>query len=67
MQPQELSYTMPFHGNNNIVLLTDDGRTKPKPKQPGKSLPEPAEHKCLVRACLGKKTISTVVSILIIN
>ncbi len=43
--------------------VPDDGRTKPKPrKERGASHQESSEHKCLVRASLGNKKISTVVS-----
>lgn len=38
----------------------DDGRTKPEPRKG--NLPEPQEYKCLIRANLGNKKISTVVS-----
>lgn len=40
--------------------LLDDGRTKPEPRKG--NLPEPQEYKCLIRANLGNKKISTVVS-----
>ena len=42
-----------------IILFVDDGRTKPEPRKG--HLPEPHEYKCLVRAQLANKKISTVV------
>ena len=45
--------------------FVDDGRTKPKPrKERGGASQEPTEHKCLIRAQLGSKKITTVVSVL---
>lgn len=38
----------------------DDGRTKPEPRKG--NLPEPQEYKCLIRANLGNKKISTVIN-----
>ena len=40
-----------------------DGHTKPKPRKG--QLPEPTEYKCLIRAALGNKKISTVVSMFV--
>lgn len=40
-------------------IHVDDGRTKPRPRDGG--LHEPNEYKCLLRATLGNKKISTVV------
>lgn len=48
---------------SNGLICTDDGRTKPKPREGRPQLAEPAEYKCLVRAGLGGKKISTVVFI----
>ena len=45
-----------------IYVLSDDGHTKPQPRKG--SLPDPTEYKCLVRASLANKKISTVVSII---
>ena len=45
---------------SNISCFSDDGRTKPEPRKG--NLPEPQEYKCLVRATLANKKISTVVS-----
>lgn len=45
-----------------LFSLLDDGRTKPKPREGRKPLPEPSEYMCLMRATLRKKKISTVVS-----
>jgi len=44
------------------MLASDDGRTKPKPREGRPQPPEPTEHKCLIRVVLGNKKISTVVS-----
>lgn len=44
------------------MLLLDDGRTKPTPRDGKKPLPEPSEYMCLMRATLRNKKISTVVS-----
>lgn len=44
------------------MLILDDGRTKPKPREGRPQPPEPTEHKCLIRVVLGNKKISTVVS-----
>ena len=58
----------------NVFLASDNGRTKPHPKQKKKgkkaarasprkaASPEPEENLCLLRASNGKKHISTVVS-----
>ena len=46
-----------------IYILSDDGHTKPQPRKG--SLPDPTEYKCLVRASLANKKISTVVSIIV--
>ena len=45
---------------SNISCFSDNGRTKPVPRKG--NLPEPQEYKCLVRATLANKKISTVVS-----
>lgn len=45
----------------NLCCLSGDGHTKPKPRRG--NLPEPSEYKCLIRATLGNKKLSTVVSI----
>ncbi|KAI0215224.1 Signal recognition particle 14 kDa protein [Lamellibrachia satsuma] len=47
-------------GSLNITMKKYDGRTKPKP-QDG-HIPEAAEHKCLIRATVANKKLSTVVS-----
>lgn len=44
-----------------LCCLSGDGHTKPKPRRG--NLPEPTEYKCLIRATLGNKKLSTVVSI----
>lgn len=44
-----------------VGVISDDGRTKPKPR-PGKPpLPESQEHMCLVRAKSRTKKIATVI------
>ena len=48
---------------DNVCFIPDDGRTKPEPRKGRPSLPEPSEYKCLMRATLGKKKISTIVSL----
>lgn len=48
----------------NIVLFSDDGRKRPKPRQGREPLPEPTEYYCLLRATCKSKKISTVVSTL---
>ena len=45
-----------------FMLISDDGRTKPKPREGRPQPAEPTEHKCLIRVVLGNKKISTVVS-----
>ena len=45
-----------------VSLVADDGRTKPKPRSGRSQSADPTEHKCLIRACLGNKKLSTVVS-----
>lgn len=48
-----------------VTMKRYDGRTKPVPRAEKKSisqLPEPQEYKCLMRANMGSKKISTVVS-----
>ncbi|CAJ0957660.1 unnamed protein product [Ranitomeya imitator] len=45
-----------------MVLLENDGRTKPIPKKGHIEGFEPADNKCLLRATDGKRKISTVVS-----
>ncbi|XP_005099827.1 signal recognition particle 14 kDa protein [Aplysia californica] len=47
-------------GSVTMTMKRYDGRTKPKPQ--GGLLPEPSEYKCLVRATLGNRKISTVVN-----
>ena len=47
-----------------LDISTDDGHTKPQPRKG--TLPDPTEYKCLVRASLGNKKISTVVSIFLL-
>lgn len=50
----------------NFIKISDDGRTKPKPRASKLITNPPApvsEYKCLIRATLGKSKISTVVSI----
>ena len=42
-----------------LFLFSDDGHNKPRPRNG--ALPEPNEYKCLVRASLGNRKISTVV------
>ena len=46
-----------------LCYIVDDGRTKPKPREGRPQPPEPSEYKCLVRAVLANKKISTVVSL----
>ncbi|XP_062621588.1 signal recognition particle 14 kDa protein-like [Saccostrea cucullata] len=43
-----------------VTLKNYDGRTKPEPRKG--SLPEPHEYKCLLRATLGNKKLSTVIN-----
>ncbi|XP_021918252.1 signal recognition particle 14 kDa protein isoform X1 [Zootermopsis nevadensis] len=45
----------------SYMLLLDDGRTKPTPRDGKKPFPEPSEYMCLMRATLRNKKISTVV------
>ncbi|KAK3094092.1 hypothetical protein FSP39_024062 [Pinctada imbricata] len=47
-------------GSLSLTMKRYDGRTKPEPRKG--SLPEPHEYKCLVRATLGNKKISTVIN-----
>ncbi|KAK3600914.1 hypothetical protein CHS0354_013294 [Potamilus streckersoni] len=47
-------------GSVQITMKRYDGRTKPKPRKG--NVAEPSEYKCLIRATLGNKKISTVVS-----
>ncbi|OWF53129.1 signal recognition particle 14 kDa protein-like [Mizuhopecten yessoensis] len=47
-------------GSIMLTMKRYDGRTKPEPRK-GK-LPEPSEYKCLIRANLGNKKITTVVN-----
>ena len=49
-------------GHFVFIDSSDDGRTKPPPRKG--TAPDPTEYKCLVRASLGNKKISTVVRIL---
>ncbi|GAB1601321.1 signal recognition particle 14 kDa protein-like [Argonauta hians] len=48
-------------GSLNITMKRYDGRTKPKPKHE-QTTHESQEYKCLLRASLGNKKISTVVN-----
>lgn len=43
-----------------LCCLSGDGHTKPKPRRG--NLPEPTEYKCLIRATLGNKKLSTVIN-----
>lgn len=45
---------------NILLLITDDGRTKPEPRD-GKPLIKNPQYKCLIRAQSRSKKISTVV------
>jgi len=45
-----------------LTMKKYDGRTKPKPRQGKPAEPEPSEYKCLLRAQLGNKKISTVIN-----
>jgi signal recognition particle subunit SRP14 len=45
-----------------LTMKKYDGRNKPKPRELKTQTPEAVEHKCLVRAVVGNKKISTVVS-----
>ncbi|XP_052769965.1 signal recognition particle 14 kDa protein-like [Mya arenaria] len=47
-------------GSVTLTMKRYDGRSKPKPRKG--HLPEPSEYKCLVRANLGNKKLSTVIS-----
>ncbi|KAK2174457.1 hypothetical protein NP493_801g02019 [Ridgeia piscesae] len=49
-------------GSLNITMKKYDGRTKPKPREGHTQVPDAAEHKCLIRATLANKKLSTVVS-----
>jgi signal recognition particle subunit SRP14 len=52
-------------GTVSVTMKRYDGRTKPIPRNQKKSQagpPEPQEYKCLMRANMGSKKISTVVS-----
>ncbi|XP_067681700.1 signal recognition particle 14 kDa protein-like isoform X1 [Haliotis asinina] len=46
-------------GSINLTMKRYDGRTKPLPRTG--HVPDPTEYKCLIRATLGSKKISTVV------
>ncbi|CAH0747330.1 unnamed protein product [Bemisia tabaci] len=48
-------------GTVQLTMKRYDGRTKPRPKNPDKELPEPSEHLCLIRAVHKSKKLSTVV------
>ncbi|RNA27848.1 signal recognition particle 14 kDa [Brachionus plicatilis] len=53
-----------------VTMKRYDGRTKPVPRTEKKNpsqIPEPQEYKCLMRANMGSKKISTVVSAKDIN
>ncbi|KAL4238650.1 RNA-binding signal recognition particle subunit srp14 [Mactra antiquata] len=47
-------------GTVTLTMKRYDGRIKPKPRKGNQ--PEPSEFKCLVRASLGNKKLSTVIS-----
>lgn len=47
-------------GSLSLTMKRYDGRTKPEPRKG--NLPEPQEYKCLIRANLGNKKISTVIN-----
>ncbi|XP_062616120.1 signal recognition particle 14 kDa protein-like [Saccostrea cucullata] len=47
-------------GSISLTMKRYDGRTKPEPRKG--SLPEPHEYKCLLRATLGNKKLSTVIN-----
>ncbi|KAK3786275.1 hypothetical protein RRG08_002019 [Elysia crispata] len=47
-------------GSVSMTMKRYDGWTKPKPR--AGVIAEPAEYKCLVRATLGNKKISTVIN-----
>ncbi|XP_025092957.1 signal recognition particle 14 kDa protein-like [Pomacea canaliculata] len=47
-------------GSVMLTMKRYDGRTKPRPRDGG--LHEPNEYKCLLRATLGNKKISTVIN-----
>ncbi|XP_046370984.1 signal recognition particle 14 kDa protein-like [Haliotis rufescens] len=46
-------------GSISLTMKRYDGRTKPLPR--AGHVPDPTEYKCLIRAALGSKKISTVV------
>ncbi|XP_052104041.1 signal recognition particle 14 kDa protein-like [Mytilus californianus] len=47
-------------GSMMLTMKRWDGHTKPQPRKG--HLPDPTEYKCLIRASLGNKKLSTVVS-----
>ncbi|CAL1542603.1 unnamed protein product [Lymnaea stagnalis] len=47
-------------GSVTMTMKRYDGRLKPKPRSG--NLPEPNEYKCLVRASLGTKKLTTVIN-----
>ncbi|XP_063430467.1 signal recognition particle 14 kDa protein-like [Mytilus trossulus] len=47
-------------GSLMLTMKRWDGHTKPQPRKG--NLPDPTEFKCLIRASLGNKKLSTVVS-----
>jgi len=49
-------------GTVALTMKKYDGRSKPKPREGAKNAPEPAEHKCLIRAQINNKKISTVIN-----
>ncbi len=52
-------------GTVSTTMKRYDGQTKPIPRNAKKSMPnppEPAEYKCLIRANMGSKKLSTVVN-----
>ncbi|XP_066996421.1 signal recognition particle 14 kDa protein [Anabrus simplex] len=48
-------------GSVRVTMKRYDGRTKPKPCEGRKPLPDSTEYTCLMRATLRNKKISTVV------
>lgn len=61
--------TMLYHkastaGTVVVTMKRYDGRTKPTPRNAKKiaNPPEPKEYKCLIRAVMGSKKLSTVIS-----
>lgn len=48
-------------GTVALTMKRYDGRNKPTPRKGRPTPPEPSEYKCLIRATLGNKKISTVI------